>query len=272
MRELNNFFMRAVGRVWRPSELLAGLAAAIFSMSSLPVGAAPIDLSTWTTNNAFAFPGGQPAGNWVVGGGGTSVLQTVNGDSTMFLSPTPIGTISGLSGTFSESSPDDDFVGFVFGFQNTSNFYLFDWKQGNQSAYGAAAGRGITLKRFDAAPTTQGHLWSTASVPGIMTQLYHADLARSNGVTYTFDFDRNIGTGEISIGIKQGATSLHSFTVFDSTYGAGQFGFYNFSEDNVTYTGFQADVFQSDLPEPASLLLMALGLLGLGATRRRVFR
>ncbi len=246
-------------------------ALALFTVSALlvPISnpqAGPIDLTSWTTNNVFDFAGGQAAGNWVVSGGGTSVQQTINGDSTMFLSPTPIGNINGLSGTFYENAGDDDFVGFVFGYQNTGSFYLFDWKQEYQNAYGVAT-RGITLKRFDAAPTTQGHLWQTASIPGIMTQLYHADLARTNGTQYTFELDRDIGTGEISIGLKDGANSIASLTVYDNTYGAGQFGFYNFSEDHVTYAGFEADVFQA--PEPTTLAILGLGLAGIGFSRKK---
>ena len=31
---------------------------------------------------------------------------------------------------------------------------------------------------------------------------------------------------------------LDSFTVFDETYASGQFGFYNFSQDQAAYSGF----------------------------------
>ena len=31
------------------------------------------------------------------------------------------------------TSNDDDFIGFVFGYQNSQHFYLFDWKQADQN-------------------------------------------------------------------------------------------------------------------------------------------
>lgn len=235
-------------------------------LASFSASAAPIDLTSWVVDNSFDFPAGQNAGNWVVSGGGTTVTQTVNGDPTLFLSPTSIGNIQGLTGTFSESTSDDDFVGFVFGFQNTSQFYLFDWKQGTQPSYGETALRGISLKRFDSTPTTHGQLWKTGDT-AVSTLLHHEDLARSSNTTYTFGLDRNISTGDIAISISQGVNLLASFSVNDNTYGAGQFGFYNNSEGPVQYTGFEADVFQ--VPAPATLALFGLGLTILGMRRRK---
>lgn len=253
----------------------------VFSASVL---SAPVDLSTWSTDNRFDFPGGQGAGIWNVASDGSSVVQTVNGDSTMFLSPDNYSNTT-VKGTFYENSGDDDFVGFVFGFNSTnSTMYLFDWKQATQSAYGLAQ-RGITLKRFDAAPTTRDHLWTTASIPGIMTQLYYEDVQRINGRQYEFELTFTSPT--ISIILTDLATNavIANFSVSDSLYSTGQFGFYNFSEDNVTYTSFTSDPeppfceqFPDDprctgqVPVPAPLLLMALGLAGIGYQRHQQVR
>ena len=46
-------------------------------------------------------------------------------------------------------------------------------------------------------------------------------------------------TGEIKITVRQGATVLADITVNDSTYTNGLFGFYNYSQEQVKYSGFR---------------------------------
>ena len=69
-----------------------------------------IDLSAWSQEGP---PG---AGNWVVAVYGESVLQTINGAPTHFVSPNNFINTT-IGGSFSvETTSDDDFIGFVFGF------------------------------------------------------------------------------------------------------------------------------------------------------------
>ncbi len=111
----------------------------------------PIDLSTWAPLT-LDFPGGQPAGNWVLEGGNTAVQQTVNADPSFFRNNVNQTSYS-INGSWQvlERGGDDDYMGFAFGYQNSSNFYLFDWKQGSQGYVGRTAAEGMTIKKFQGA-------------------------------------------------------------------------------------------------------------------------
>ncbi|WP_374049964.1 FxDxF family PEP-CTERM protein [Nitrosomonas sp. sh817] len=56
-------------------------------------------------------------------------------------------------------------------------------------------------------------------------------------------------------------------TVNDTTFASGQFGFYNNSQSNVRYAGFEV----TPVPEPETyaMLLAGLGLVGFMARRRK---
>nr|WP_320113823.1 hypothetical protein [uncultured Desulfuromonas sp.] len=111
--------------------------------------ASTIDLSAWT-----AYPGG----SWNVASDGSNVLQTTNGDPTYFVSnDNYINTV--FNGQFSvETASDDDFIGFVFGFNGTDDFLLFDWKQGTQYYSGYTANSGFTLSSVTGS-VTFAELW-----------------------------------------------------------------------------------------------------------------
>ncbi len=209
--------------------------------------AAPLDLSSWTPLT-LNFPGGQGAGNWELQPGNTAVIQRLNADPSFYLNNVNQTSFS-IDGSWRvNSGSDDDYMGFVFGYQNSSQFYLFDWKQGTQGYVGTTAAEGMTIKKLTGA-TGNGQvdlsldeLWENEANYGDMTVL-----AQNHGNTkgwadntlYNFHLDFNLNPGEIHIVVTEGATELWNTTVNDSTYTGGQFGFYNYSQEQVEYSGFE---------------------------------
>lgn len=256
--------------------LVCAITVAAIGGFSAQVVAAPVDLSTWSAVT-LDYSGGQPAGNWVLNGTNTVVTQTVNADPSFYLNNINQTSYT-MNGSWSvKTSSDDDYMGFVFGYQNSSNFYLFDWKQGTQGYVGTTAAEGMTVKKFTGATgdgltdLSLAELWENETDFGDMEVL-----ATNHGSTkgwasnVLYDFELNFGeiANQFSITVKQGATTLWNTTINDATFNGGQFGFYNYSQSQVEYAGFE-QTGGVPVSEPGIIALFSVGLLGVSRLRRR---
>ena len=133
---------------------------------------------------------------------------------------------------------DDDLMGFVFGYQDPENFYLFDWKASPQNGFGGSALRGMSIKRVTAdSPLTAADLWITAGNGERVETLFRNPLAWKIETDYEFELD--FVPGQFTIAISEGDTLLESVTIEDDTFIDGKFGFYNNSQSDVLYSGFR---------------------------------
>jgi len=265
------------------TSLLAGLYAT--AAGAVPV---PLDLNTWNQQGASAN------GVWTVSAGGTSVTQSINGDPTFFVSPGDFSNIA-INGNFLvNASSDDDYMGFVFGYQSPLagdpnddyEFFLFDWKKSDQSEADGLASEGFNLSRVSGQVSGFSPFWAhdDATAPDADFDVIDTDYGPTRGwvagVSYAFTLlyeDDRIridiagGTGDFA-----GGETIFDISPADvpglTEFAAGRFGFYNYSQSNVTYQGFTEDVLPpDDLPEPGMLGLLGLGLFGLVVARRNKF-
>jgi len=256
------------------------IAVLVFAHTALGDMPTPVDLTTWSPLT-LDYTGGQPAGNWVLGGGNTYVDQTVNADPSFYMNNLNQTSFS-MDGTWlvlPAGNGDDDYMGFVFGYQNSSNFYLFDWKRGSQGYVGRTANEGMTIKKMTGgtgdgiADLSLAEFWENVSDFGDMTVLaqnHGSTKGWASNTSYDFHLDFNQNPGEIHIIVKQGATTLWDHTLMDNTFSSGEFGFYNYSQQSVRYAGFeQTGGVIVPVPGAAILGVIGIGMVGAYSRKRR---
>ncbi len=201
--------------------------------SATPVAGDLVNLTPWTVQQ---FGGGGAV--WQQNASGDSVIQLHNSDPSMLLSDFNLSN-GQMEGTWRvDTTSDDDHMGFVFGYQNSGQFYLFDWKQSDQPDGLGFAERGMSLKVFNASTPPDGaDFWPTAGNGARVRTLYHNTIAWEDHTDYGFALQ--FRPGQIKIVVKQGDKVLADFTVSDATYVGGRFGFYNYSQERVQYSGFR---------------------------------
>lgn len=247
------------------SRKLGAVLAASLLFSTI-ANAALINLSPFLVIQYELFD--QPDANWVLSNGNTIATQTVNADASILLSNFDI-TNKTINGTWRvQTSSDDDFMGFVFGYQGRGKYYLFDWKQSDQNDPLGFAQQGMSIKSVNVGGNgdPSGYdLWPTNGSSSV-SLLYHNTIPWEDFKSYSFHLEFH--PGQFTMEVRDGSAILMSQIVNDSTFKSGKFGFYNYSQGAVEYQGFTVDP-APPIPEPATLALVSIGIAALYQSRRK---
>ncbi|MCT4582663.1 MAG: PKD domain-containing protein [Flavobacteriales bacterium] len=159
-------------------------------------------------NNGWYAQGG----NWDILGAGNIVHQTVNGADVYFLNGSQLINTS-ISGSIRTDDNDDDQMGFVFGVQGTIgvgnfHYYLFQWDEGGN-------GNGMYIREID-----QNGVTTLFSDPG-------------NYWVRHFNHNFIIDYFATGFSVTIDGTLVHTE---NASMSPGEFGFYNRSQADVTYS------------------------------------
>lgn len=242
------------------------IAAAALVVAPTLVSAGSVDLSGWQADEG----NGSPAANWAVqGAANDSVFQSVNSRPSVFYDAGANDQGKSLKGSIKvETTGDDDYIGFVLGFNTNefsstnADFWLIDWKQGNQAG---SPGAGLRLSHVtgDVSAASEDDFWAHANTVNIVQSATNLGTTGwADNVEYTFDLVFTASLIEVKV---NGVTEIS----YAGSFTDGAFGFYNYSQSSVRYAGITEDVLPPTIPLPASSLLLVGGMGGIAALRRR---
>lgn len=221
-------------------------AAAVAATALAPAFAATPDTNTWLRSAAERSSDNQ---RWTLGVG--SAAGILNGYGILY-SPTDLMGDVEFTGTMTSIGTDNDIMGVVFGFQDNNNYYRMGWEDGGFA---------------DA--SSERDFWLVKEVAGVRTTLFTSNDEWVEQRPYDFRIARNGGNLEFSIFDTLTMSTIISQTVADMSFMTGAFGVYTESQA-ASFTNLETNALgAAPVPVPAALPLMAGGLAGIGALRRR---
>ncbi|PNF41376.1 Thrombospondin-3a [Cryptotermes secundus] len=186
--------------------------------------------------------------NWVIYNKGAEIVQTMNSDPGLAVGYDKFGGVDFEGTFFVDTEIDDDYVGFIFSYQDNHKFYTVMWKKNTQTYWQATPFRAV------AEPGIQLKLVYSNTGPGQMLRnsLWHTG-DTENQVKLLWKDPRNVGwkekvayrwlllhrpkIGLIRLRIFEGESMVaDSGNIYDSSLKGGRLGVFCFSQEMIIWS------------------------------------
>ncbi|XP_071537031.1 cartilage oligomeric matrix protein isoform X2 [Panulirus ornatus] len=186
--------------------------------------------------------------NWVIYNKGAEIVQTMNSDPGLAVGYHRFGGVDFEGTFFVDTEIDDDYVGFIFSYQDNANFYTVMWKKNTQTYWQATPFRAV------AEPGIQLKLVQSSTGPGQMMRnsLWHTGDTEDQ-VKLLWKDPRNVGwkektayrwlllhrpkIGLIRLRIFEGENMVaDSGNIYDGKLKGGRLGVFCFSQEMIIWS------------------------------------
>lgn len=186
--------------------------------------------------------------HWVIYNQGAEIVQTMNSDPGLAVGYHRFGGVDFEGTFFVDTEIDDDYVGFVFSYQDNSNFYTVMWKKNAQTywqprPFRAVAEPGIQLKLVTSATgpgeMLRNALWHTGDTANQVRLLWRdpKNAGWKEKVAYRWLLLHRPRIGLIRLRIFEGENMVaDSGNVFDSKLKGGRLGVFCFSQESIIWS------------------------------------